>query len=472
MSAGIVSFGAYIPIYRLNLATVSQIWGRPARRGEKAVANWDEDSLTMATEAVINCLDGIERKSIDSLYLATTTPPYREKQSASIIAKVLDMRRDTSTVDITDSLRGGTIALRLAMNAVNSGAEKRCVVVASDCRVPAPDTEFELSLGDGSAALLLGDSDLAVQIEGSCGISSDFMDIWKRDEDRYIQAGEDRFVIEEGYIAHLRDVISELFKKYKVGTKDFSKVVINAYDARRHSELVRTLGFTPEQVQDSLLGVTGHTGTASTIMMLVAALEGAKAGDRILLANYGDGADAFILRATERIEKVRDHRSVKKYLDSRMMLSSYGKYLHFRNLMEWEARFEPSKYASLAMSWRDRDWILSCKGYRCKSCQNIIFPPQKICSWCQTKDNFEQVRLSDKKGTLFSYNLDNLAVSVDPPNVIAIVDLEGGGRFSTIMTDRDTEKLSTDMPVELTFRRMHEGKNIHNYFWKCRPIRG
>lgn len=67
--------------------------------------------------------------------------------------------------------------------------------------------------------------------------------------------------------------------------------------------------------------------------------------------------------------------------------------------------------------------------------------------------------------------MDNLAVSVDPPSVIAVVNLDGGGRFSTTLTDRDPEKVYPDMPVELTFRRVHEGQGIHNYFWKCRPIR-
>lgn len=472
MRAGIVSYGAYIPVYRLSLATLVQMWGGAPRRGEKAIANWDEDSLTMATEAAFDCLNGMDRELVDVLYFATTTPPYREKQSGSIIAKVLDLRRDIATADFADSLRGGTMALRAALDAINAGSARHSIVVAADCRVPAPHSEFETLLGDGSAALLLGDSDIAVEIEGSYTITSDFMDIWRREGATYIQAWEDRFIIEHGYLEHLNEVVSGLFQRYNVAPKDFSKAVLYAHDARRHAELVKKLGFALDQVQDPLLAAVGNTGTALALMMLVAALEESKPGDRILWTNYGDGADAYILRVTDQIEKIRDRRGIKKNLASKMLLPNYGKYVHFRNLMEWEARYEPPKYASVTMSWRDRDWILSCKGYRCKHCGNILFPPQRICSWCQTADQFEQVRLSDKKGTLFSYSLDNLAVTVDPPNVIAIVDLEGGGRFSTVMTDRDPEKLAPDMLVELTFRRVSEARGIYNYFWKCRPPRG
>ena len=282
---------------------------------------------------------------------------------------------------------------------------------------------------------------------------------------------EDRFNIEAGYIPIMKEGISGLLQKYDLKPGDFDKVVLYAYDVRRLRQVSKIIGFSPDQVQDPLLDNVGHTGTASVPMMLVNALETSKPDDRILVANYGDGIDAYILKVTENIRKIGLRKGVKGHLDSKMALPSYGKYVHFRNLMEWQSRFQPAKYASLSMSWRDRSWILGCKGSRCNNCGNICFPPQRICSWCHAKDNYVMERLSDRKGKLFSYSLDNLAVTIDPPTVISIVNLDGGGRFSTTMTDRIPEKLSTDMPVELTFRRFHDSKNIHNYFWKSRPVR-
>jgi 3-hydroxy-3-methylglutaryl CoA synthase len=472
MPAGIVSYGAYIPMYRLNLEVLAQTWGGTARHGEKAVANCDEDSLTMAVEATTDCLNGMNRESIDGLYFATTTPVYREKQNASIIAKVADLRRDVVTADFTNSLRGGTSAIRAAMDAVNAGSAKNFLVTAADCRVPAPDSAFEPLFGDGGAALLIGNSDIAVEIEGGYTISSEFMDIWRREKDDHVQTWEDRFVITHGYLEHLEEVVSGLFKKYNVTPKDFTKAIFYAYDSRRHTEIAKKLGFDLKtQVQDPLLTTVGNTGASSALMMLVAALEEANPGDRLLLVNYGDGADAFILRVTDQIEKIRDRRGIKKHLVSKMMLPNYGKYLHFRNLMEWEVKRQPEKFSALTMLWRDRNWVLSCHGHKCRQCGTIQFPMQRVCTWCQAKDDFDEVRLSDKKGILFTYSMDNLVTSVDAPTVIAIVNLDGGGRFSTTLTDRDPEKITPDMPVELTFRRVHEGQGIHNYFWKCRPIR-
>jgi hydroxymethylglutaryl-CoA synthase len=90
---GIRAYGVYIPRYRLSRKTISAAmgWLSPgALPGEKAVTNYDEDSLTMAVAAGINCLKGADRSVVDSLYFASTTFPYREKESATIITTALD----------------------------------------------------------------------------------------------------------------------------------------------------------------------------------------------------------------------------------------------------------------------------------------------------------------------------------------------------------------------------------------------
>jgi hydroxymethylglutaryl-CoA synthase len=50
-----------------------------------------------------------------------------------------------------------------------------------------------------------------------------------------------------------------------------------------------------------------------------------------------------------------------------------------------------------------------------------------------------------------------------------VVELDGGGRLYVQLTDVDAEQVEVDMPVELTFRKYHEGSGVQNYFWKARP---
>ena len=447
--------------------------GQRGEEGEKAVANWDEDSLTMAVEAAIDCLRGVDRESVDGLYLASTSPPYREKQAASIVAKALDLRRDVVTCDVGDSVRGGTLALRAALDAVNAGSAKRFLVVASDCRVPHAHTSFEEQFGDGAAALLVGASDHAAEIEATHTISSEFMDIWRREEDRHVQSWEERFIVEQGYLGHMSEVATELFEKSGLRPGDFARAAYSAWDQRRHREAARRMGFDARsQVEDSLLDSVGNTGTAQAMMVLVSALEKSSAGDRIFFANYGDGADAFAVRVAGQIGEGPERRGVRKHLASKMMLPNYGKYLHYRNLMEWQPVREIPPYTSLPVTWRDRQWTWSMRGHQCRQCGTIQVPVKRICNWCQAKDDFDEVRLSDRKATLFSYSTDTLGTfNPDPPNVLTVVDFEGGGRLLTTMTDRDPDKLQPDMPVELTFRKITEHLQVKNYWWKCRPVR-
>ncbi len=145
---GIVSYGAYIPLRRLTTGPQT----------EKAVANWDEDSLTMAVAAGIDCLNGIDRKSIDGLYFATTTPPYGEKLTATTAAWALDLRHDILTADITDSLRAGTGALKMAADAVGADSAKNILVAASDLRLGGGG--LDSGFGDGAAAFIIGDKNV------------------------------------------------------------------------------------------------------------------------------------------------------------------------------------------------------------------------------------------------------------------------------------------------------------------------
>ncbi len=470
--AGIVSYGAYIPMYRLSRAILGQVWGGGGK-GEKAICNCDEDSITMAVEAGVDCLKGIDRKSVDALYFATTTAPFKEKQSASIIAAALDLREDIVAIDFGNSLRSGTIALRAALDAVMAGSAKKVLLIVADCRLPAPNSAYEPLFGDGAAAFLIGGSDVAAEIEASYYMTSEFIDVWRLETDRVPRSWEERFALDVGYEGHMKKAFNAFLKAHNVKGKDFTKAAFYAPNARSHQAMVKILGLDPKtQVQEPPFDSVGNTGAALALMTLVAALEEAKPGDKILLGNYGDGADAHTIRVTENIAKIKDRRGIKTYLKSKVMLENYGKYVTFRNLMQFEETPMTRPRTSLTAIWRDRNWVYRCHGHHCKKCGKTQFPPQKRCMYCQAEEKFlEEVPLADRKGVLFTYSMDERTAVVDPPNVLAAVNLDGEVRIFSQMTDRDVKSIRVGMPMELTFRRIHDALGVHNYFWKCRPAR-
>jgi hydroxymethylglutaryl-CoA synthase len=465
---GLKACGAYVPLYRMGVGTRG--W---KKNRERAVANYDEDSLTMAVAAAVDCMGDIDRQEIDALYFSSTTSSYAEKAASATVATAIDLRHDILTGDFANSLRGSTTALKAALDAVGAGSARQVLVAAADLRVPQPESELDITVGDGGVALLVSNSDVAVVIEGWLAITDEILDIWRPTDAEFVQSWEDRFAVEEGYFRVLPEVVSSLIRRHNLKPGDFARAVFYAPDPRRHAQMARMLGFTSEQVQDPLFSVLGNTGTAFVLMSLTHAFEEAKPDDLILLANYGNGADAFILRMTENIKSLKKGRGVSGYLRSKKLIDDYKDYLKWRGLLETAGqRRPPIRQPSASALWRERDSNIRFLGVKCTKCGYPQYPPQRVCTRCHTKDQFKPYRFSDKKGTLFTYSADYITPSPHSPEVIAVVNFQGGGRMIAQMTDRDISEIKIGMPLEMSFRKVHYVGGIHNYFWKCLPPRG
>ena len=92
---------------------IAQAWDQAPTPEKKAIANYDEDGITMAVAAGMDCIAAIDPKSIDGLYFASTTSLYKEKQAAATVAAAMDMRREAFTADFSGSLIVGVNTMRV-----------------------------------------------------------------------------------------------------------------------------------------------------------------------------------------------------------------------------------------------------------------------------------------------------------------------------------------------------------------------
>lgn len=471
---GICSYGAYVPLLRLKREDMIPLGGF-AQPGEKSVANFDEDSLTMAVEAAQDCLVGTDRDTVDSWYFTSVTPPFVEKQSASIAASALDLGEDTYTVDLCDSLRASIDAIKLAADAVKAGSAKKVMITASDQRMAPPMSMMEQNLGDGAAAVLIGNTNVVANIEGIHSVSSEFTDHWRPDGEKFVHYWQDRFSLVRSYQPYMEKAITEAMKKFGLEAKDIAKVVYNAPDARSHGNLGRALKLDSKQIQNPLLEVMGNTGAAFPLMLLVAALEDAKPGDRILIAAYGDGASVLILKVTNEIKKMVPRRGMKGHLKSKRKLSNYMRYMRMRHLYPLDSARTLPVIPGFSQLWREKESMLRFKASQCKQCGWVEFPIRRVCPKCFSKDNFDKVRLLDKKATLMSFSTDTTPLipnATDAPMGRALVDFEGGAKVEGEMTDWGAiEDLEVGQPLEMTFRRYERQGDVHAYSWKPRPVR-
>ncbi len=465
---GILSVGGHVPRYRLSGKALGAVWGGGGGGvgGERAVANYDEDSLTMSCEAALNALHGRDIKSIGACFLASTSAPYAEKSSAAILATVADLSPEVLTADLGGSLRCGTTALRLALDTVKAGSAAQALVAAGDVRPVAPGTPEEAQLGDGAGAVLVGSGDVIASFEGAYTASHDFTDVWRLQGDRYLTVLPDAtFVKAYGLDKHIAEAVEGVLKATGRKREDIAKVVLYAPDARTHAAVLKQLKLPESAIpKESVIGRAGNTGSASCLLGLAAALEESKPGDQVLVVSYGSGAEALLFQCTEALAKVVIHRPVSAQLAGGVPLPHYGKLLNFRRHVETEVI---RAFASVPTAVREEKQDMRLYGQKCGDCGAVSYPRRHLCWQCSSK------RLADykisRRGKVFTFTKDHLVPNPDPPTVMVSADLEGGGRFYGQLTDCDPATVGFEMPVELCFRRIHEGEGFISYFWKFRP---
>lgn len=481
--AGICSYGAYAPRYRLDrmLAYKAMGWLNPANignaKGEKAVANFDEDCITMAVAAGLNTLDGLDRTELDGVSLASTTMPYKERLNAGIIATALGLNDDIRTTDFSGGLKAGTGAMLAAIEGVESGRLNKVMVAASDCRIGKPASSQEMIFGDGAAAFVIGSENVIAQFKGFYSISRDFADHIRGSEGNVDRQWEDRWVRDIGYEQFIFETITGLLNKYKLEITDFEKVVYPCHYPAARKNINQRLGILPEVEQQNFQKELGETGTAHPFIMLTNTLEEAVPGDKILVVSFGSGCDALYFEVTEEIERISRIQGISKYFSNKAELDNYNKYLVWRNTLDADRglRGEEDYITRWSLLWRKRKEILGLWGSKCKTCGTPQYPPQRVCvnPECDAVDEMEDYLFSDKKGQIVSFTGDMLAATLNPPSIYGQIEFDGGGKYIFDFTDCNLDELSTGMSVSMSFRRKYidQKRGISGYFWKAVPLK-
>ena len=454
---GITSYSVYTPRRRMRREAIAAAWGAPVMPGCKAVVNFDEDSLTMAQAAVWPLA---QSGGAEALFFASTTAPYWQRSSASLIAAACDLPAQTATADFGASLRSGTTALRAALDAVAAGSVRAAVVTAADCRDGAPESAEEMLFGDAAAAVAVGSEGLVAELVAAVTRSDDFPDEWRRDTDTQVHSFASKYSLTRGYTENVTAAGRALFEKAGVQPEQIARAALASGDGRAHIAAAKALGIPAARVEDVRAGDIGITGAGMPLFLLAQALDHAKAGDLVLAIAYGDGADAFLFRALGsggRLEPVGG-------------TLEYPTYQIYRKLRDyWRAGGHRGAGISNVFLRREETQNVRLRGSLCPQCGLLQFPIAKVCRACHRQGGMMEKPLV-RRGRLFTFTKDFLYEAPVEPTVMAVVDLEGGGRFLCQMTDVDPAAVEIGMEVELVLRRMREGACDHYYYWKCRPV--
>jgi 3-hydroxy-3-methylglutaryl CoA synthase/NAD(P)-dependent dehydrogenase (short-subunit alcohol dehydrogenase family) len=480
---GITAFGGYLPRLRLDRGAVYEAmgWFAPAlamvAQGERTFGNWDEDALTLAVAAARDCLTGVDRATVDAVYLGSTTMPFADRLCSGVVKEALHLPDAVGTADFGTSQRAGTTALVTALSTVRSGDRRRVLVAASDQRLTKAGTFYEQWYGDGAAAVLVGEGDAVVAEHlGSHTLSVDFVDHFRGAGRATDYTWEERWVRDEGYAKILPQAIATLLGNLGLAAADVARFIYPCVFKAEHAAIGRKLGATPAQLADTLHDVCGETGTAHPLVMLCQALETAKPGDVLVVAGFGQGADVLAFRVTDAITALPPRTGIGGHLARRVASRAYPKFLAFRGLLDTDAgiRGEAPTQTALTTLYRRRDLLHGLVGGRCTACGTPQLPRTDVCvnPACRAHHTQEPYPFAERTAVIRSFTADLLSVCPDPPAIYGLVEFPEGGRFMADFTDCSRDDVAVGQEVTLAFRKRYtdEARGFTGYFWKAVPV--
>lgn len=293
MDASVEACAAYVPRLRIEASEFDEAWGSFEARGvdEKRVPEADEDSVTMAVEAVENALgrSSYGKEDVETVAFGTTTPPLEEGEVGAQIAEIVGFGDDVEVVVHSQSARAGVRSVVTAARSLEGDAV--AVAVAADCPLGEPADGVDHAAGAGAVGFVVVPGDEgAVSVEDTASHTQEFSGT------RFRERGEKK-IRKYGATAYERDA--------------YTTVVSGAYEAVRAEEIDASLaptapnGDLPHRAARSLgveayeaASTLGDTGAASAPFGVLKAWRDGE--DEVAAVGYGDGAsaDAVLLRGS------------------------------------------------------------------------------------------------------------------------------------------------------------------------------
>ena len=339
--SGIISYGTYLPYFRLQRSQISATLGTPPGKGTRSVASFDEDPTSMGVEAARAALAATpDEVSARALYFATTRPPYLDKANATVIHAALGLHQDVFAADMVGSIRSGVGALCAAMQAAEP-----TLAVLSDIRTGLPGGADERDGGDGAVALWCAASgDFIAEYLGGASATTEVLDRWRNPGDLAARVWEERFG-ESVYGPLASAAFADALAKVSITPGDIDHLIVTGSHTRSIRRIAKSTGAPSTALVDDLAAVVGNTGTDHPALLLASVLDRAGPGEVIAVVVIADGVDVLVFRTTARLAERRQRVSVNQQLAVTSEDLTVAKFHTWRGVY----RLEPPRRPASAM---------------------------------------------------------------------------------------------------------------------------
>lgn len=336
--ASIIGYGAWVPYMRITVDEIHRVWHnqslgriRELQLAERAVLQPNEDTITLGVGAAERALEhaGIDRGTVNAVFLGTCTNPYDSRPSVTLVSEALGLPYGAYSADVQFAGKSGTTAAQICTALVDSGMASVGLAIGADTinRHTAPGRVAEYAASAGAVALVIGTEDAIAEIDGTASYASDLSDLFRVEGERYIQDIGDNGTIypafEVGMVEHVTHAANALLRRLEKRPGDYDYVVFQQPYGKIPYVLAERLGFSEAQVAPGVVATTiGDCGAASALLGLANVLDTAGGDQRILLVSYGfgAGADALSIVTTPRIELRRPQHTVQRILANKSVV--------------------------------------------------------------------------------------------------------------------------------------------------------
>ena len=307
---GIISYGAYIPRYRIKIEEIARVWGANGTeiaRGlgvfEKALPDMDEDTITISVEAARAAMARrkVDPADIGAVYVGSESHPYAVKPTAVTVGEAIGATPVMTAADYEFACKAGTAAIQTSMGLVKSEMVNCAVAIGADVAQGEPGDALEYTAAAGGAALIIGNDDPIAEINHTCSFTTDTPDFWRRENKPYPRHGG-RFTGEPAYFKHVIGASKMMLEKMGTKPSDYTYAVFHQPNGKFPTQAASMLGFSMEQIKPGLaVTYLGNTYSGASMVGLSAVLDIAKPGDRIFMTSYGSGSgsDSFDITVTD-----------------------------------------------------------------------------------------------------------------------------------------------------------------------------
>jgi hydroxymethylglutaryl-CoA synthase len=346
--AGIVSYGANIPRFRIKTEEIAKIWGKDPKTIssglgilEKSVPAPDQDVATISVEAARAAMNrsSINPKDIGAIYVGSESHPYAVKPTGTIVGEAIGATPLLQVADYEFACKAGTAAIQTCVGLVKSGMVKYGIAIGSDTSQAAPADALEYAASAGGAAFILGKEKIIAKINDTCSYTTDTPDFWRREGRKYPSHGG-RFTGTPAYFKHTINNAKNLMEKLGTKPGDYTYAIFHQPNGKFPVRVANILGFSQDQINQGLLcPYIGNTYSGATMLGLASVLDVAKPKDRVFLTSYGSGAgsDAFDITITDEIKKLpRENAPLISQMIQNKEYVDYTTYAKYRDLLVLE----------------------------------------------------------------------------------------------------------------------------------------